>query len=308
MTATAVRRYAKYGVYGVLGLTALVAILLAWGSLVEPRLLDVERETAALPHLPPGWDGRTIALLADLQVGMWLANTGTARRAVRRLVAERPAAVLIAGDFLYKADREAAQQIAEAVGIVRPLPAAGIPTFAVLGNHDFSLDEDDDTKNAAMADALRRALEAAGVRVLHNEAARLTLPGGAGEALYLVGIGSRWAGEDDPARAVAEVPAGAARVVVMHNPGSFEALPPGTAPVALAAHTHGGQVRLPFTPEWSWLTFVREEEVHADGWVRDEGFGAPGNRLYVNRGIGFSDVPVRINCRPELTILRLRRQ
>ncbi|CAN5381595.1 hypothetical protein BH20ACI2_BH20ACI2_09410 [soil metagenome] len=30
------------------------------------------------------------------------------------------------------------------------------------------------------------------------------------------------------------------------------------------------------------------------------------NLLYVNRGIGFSSFPVRINCRPELTIFSLR--
>jgi predicted MPP superfamily phosphohydrolase len=47
--------------------------------------------------------------------------------------------------------------------------------------------------------------------------------------------------------------------------------------------------------------------VHADGWIRDRGFGAPGNTLYVNRGIGFSDVPIRINCPPELTLFTLRR-
>lgn len=297
----------KAAKYATIGLITLLVILLAWGTLVEPRQLDVEEETAVVPHLPPEWEGRKVALIADLQVGMWLANTGTARRAVGQLLAVRPATVLIAGDFLYKPAGELAEQVAEAVSIVRPLAAAGIPTFAVLGNHDYSLDEDDDTKNGATADSLRRALERIGVRVLQNEAVRLLPADGTGAALYLVGIGSHWAREDDPAGAVAQVPAGAARVVFMHHPQSFERLPPRTAPVALAAHTHGGQVRLPFTPEWSWLTFVRAEEVHADGWVHDRGFGARGNRLYVNRGIGFSDVPVRIGCPPELTILTLRR-
>ena len=35
--------------------------------------------------------------------------------------------------------------------------------------------------------------------------------------------------------------------------------------------------------------------------------GAAGNRLYVNRGIGFSYVPVRIDCPPELTLFTLVR-
>ena len=87
---------------------------------------------------------------------------------------------------------------------------------------------------------------------------------------------------------------------MMHNPNSFEAFPAGSAPLAVAGHTHGGQVRLPGTPEWSWLTFVKEDEVHADGWI--DGYGSPHNRLYVNRGIGFSGVPLRINCMPEVSL------
>ncbi len=90
---------------------------------------------------------------------------------------------------------------------------------------------------------------------------------------------------------------------MMRNPSSFGAFPAGTAPVVVAGHTHGGQVRVPFTPEWSWLRTVEEGEVHFAGWI--EGFGEPGNRLYVNRGIGFSAAPVRINCRPEVTLSTL---
>jgi len=297
-----------------------LSALLVWGLLIEPRLIDVENEVAMLPNLPSAWEGRELALLADLQVGMWGANTGTARRIVQRLVDDPPAAVLVAGDFLYKAGDELADHVAVAVDIVRPLPASGIPTYAVLGNHDYSMDEKSDPKDAAMAARLRAALEAAGVRVLQNEAVRLALPArsdvagadaagedaSGAEPLYLVGVGSNWAGADDPAAALAPVPRGAAYVLLMHNPNSFERMAAGSAPLALAAHTHGGQLRVPFRPEWSRLSVVKDETVHADGW-NDRTFGAPGNRLYVNRGIGFSDVPLRINATPELTRLTLRR-
>jgi predicted MPP superfamily phosphohydrolase len=92
---------------------------------------------------------------------------------------------------------------------------------------------------------------------------------------------------------------------MMHNPRSFLPLPANTAPVAIAGHTHGGQIRLPLTPQWSWLTVTKEME-HVDGW--SHGYGASGNQLYVNRGIGFSEVPLRINCPPEVTIFTLQSQ
>lgn len=288
-------------------IAALLGVLLLWG-LVEPYTIDERREEAFLPDLPPAWEGKEIAVIADFQVGMWAANTGTAERIVERLVRDPPAAVLIPGDFVYKADERLDELSTRAAELVAPLARAGIPTFAVLGNHDYSMDLRDDPKSDRVADAVERALEGAGVRVLTNEAARLAPAGGDGEAerLYVVGIGDEWAGEDRPAEAVAQVPEGAARVVFMHNPHSFEEIPDSAAPLAIAAHTHGGQIALPFAPHWSWMSLVKRDPVEADGWAEDAD-DAPGNRLYVNVGIGFSDVPLRINAAPELTRFTLRR-
>lgn len=293
-----------------LGLLGILGLLLLWGVAVEPRLVDRQEQTGHVPGLPSGWEGRRVGLISDLQVGMWLANTDTVERAVGLLVNERPDVVLLAGDFLYGASPSNSQgQIETMVGLVRPLARAGIPTYAVLGSHDYSMGSTDpiNEKSAQTASRLRDAFEALGIRVLDNVAIPLAPPaGGAGDPLYLVGIGSRGAEEDQPAAAVGQVPAGSARLVFMHNPESFAEIPSGAAPLALAGHTHGGQVRLPFLTEWSWLSLVRAGEVYRDpsGWV--DRYGQPGNRLYVNIGIGFSLVPIRINARPEVTLVTLR--
>ncbi len=72
----------------------------------------------------------------------------------------------------------------------------------------------------------------------------------------------------------------------------------------MAGHTHGGQIRIPGLPNWSYLSLFESDPVHMDGWIEDD-FGKPGNHLYVNRGIGFSDYPIRINCPPEVTRFKL---
>lgn len=284
------------------GIAALIAVLLGWGVLVEPRIVDAESYTVPLPGLAPGWTGRSIAVVSDLQVGMWGANTGTIRRISARLAEDRPAAVLLAGDFVYHASDDLAAQLAEVGSLLRPLTAAGVPVYAVLGNHDHSVNQRGEDADTRMAARVATALEEAGVTVLDNRAVALGGPGG---DLYIVGIGSEWARDARPAEAFADVPPGAARVVFMHNPNSFPRIAAGAAPLAVAGHTHGGQVRVPGTPRWSWLDIVAEGEVHADGWILDEGFGQPGNRLYVNRGVGFSTLPIRINAPPEITYFRL---
>jgi predicted MPP superfamily phosphohydrolase len=291
-----------------------VGLPLLWGMAIEPYLLEWRDEVAEVPRLPAAWEGRELVLLADLQVGIWLANTRAIRTIVRRLVARRPSLVVIAGDFVSELSRDAEAQIATATDLVRPLPAAGIRAYAVLGNHDYLVSADGaEMYSKRAASRVGAALEAAGVRVLHNEAVALQEPGdgrhrsagvGGEITLYLVGIGAHLPGDDRPMSAVSQVPEGAPRLVLMHNPDSFRALPAGSAPVAMAGHTHGGQIRVPFKPSWSGWSWAKGRELDADGWVR--GYGAPGNHLYVSRGIGFSGVPIRFGCRPEVTTFTLR--
>lgn len=295
--------------YVLLSLLGIFGLLLFWG-LIEPYVIDTEEEVAEIPNLPSDWEGKQVAVIADWQIGMWLGNTNTIRRIVKQLVEDRPAMVLIAGDFIYHAGQDPSEEIDQAVEIVRSLPEAGIPTYAVLGNHDYAMTKKNGSPNEQLAAKLRQSLESVGVEVLHNEAVALAGSGSrnpttaANTPLYLAGIGAHWPNNDKPAVALSSIPQRAPRLVLMHNPTSFAALPPSTAPLAVAGHTHGGQIRLPFTPEWSWLTFAKEDQVHADGWIK--GYGQPGNRLYVNRGIGFSIVPIRLNCPPEVTLFTLR--
>jgi hypothetical protein len=121
---------------------SLALLLLTYGTIIEPRLLlDTEHHQVEVPHLPPEWAGQTIALIADLQVGMWGDNMGMTRKAIRKIIAMQPALVVIAGDFVYKPDSAV---VREAVSLLRPLTEAGLTTVAVLGNHDYSLTQDKD--------------------------------------------------------------------------------------------------------------------------------------------------------------------
>ncbi len=282
-------------------LVALVVLAATWGILVEPRLIGEEHHDVVIPGLAAEWDGEEVAFLSDLQVGMLLANTGTARRMVERLITDPPAAVLLGGDFLYGESPDPGVQVETAVDIVRSLPDAGIPTYAVLGNHDVEV---------GAAGLLSDALANAGIRVLENQSVALAppsrVPTGGRPRLYLVGVGPHLVGRDRPAAAVATVPDGAPRIVFMHHPASFPELPARSAPLAVAGHTHGGQIRVPFKPDWSFLRLIGKVDVPVDGWAQG-GYGRVGNRLYVSRGVGFSLVPIRVNCLPELTVFTLRR-
>ncbi len=288
-----------------LALFAVVAFLLVW-SLAEPYVIDEEQLSVSLANLPEAWEGERVAVLADFQVGMWLDNTWTIRRIVNRLIEDRPAAVLIAGDFVYHPSTSENNESAKAAEFLRPLVDAGIPVYAVLGNHDYGMPTAKARKDEALAEDVRTALEGVGVRVLQNEAVALSPTGNASSPLYLIGVGPHIADESNPEAALSQLPEGAPRLALMHHPASFTQFPAGTAPLAFGAHTHGGQLSLPFTPSWSYMAYIEEDTVHADGWVNN--YGAANNRLYVNRGIGFSVIPMRFNAAPELTLVTLKRE
>ena len=286
--------------YTALGIGGAIALLVGW-SFIEPRLLNTETETAEIPNLPQSWSGKQIAQITDFQIGLWGDNPGTARRSVAEIIEAKPAAALISGDFIYHPGENIEPEIETAVDIVRPLVEAGIPTYAVLGNHDYGMSSKKAQPKTEIAAQLESALESAGIEVLENEAVQL--PSSDNEPLYLVGVGSLWAGRDNVDEALNDVPDGSPRIVMMHNPDTFEQFPQNSAPLSVAGHTHGGQVRIPGTPQWSWLRFTQKDKVYADGWAK--GYGEPGNQLYVNPGIGMSIVPIRLFCPPELTFFTL---
>ncbi len=282
------------------GLILLIVFLLIYGAIIEPRfLLDVTRYDAGVPGLPDSWVDKKVAFMTDFQTGMWWSNNGMVEKAVKQIISEEADLVLIGGDFVYKPDSAV---IRKSVAMIRPLLDAGIPVYAVLGNHDYSMMKKESRRNDTLASYLESQLKGLGARVLKNEAVQLGEPG---STVSLVGLGSEWAGQSDVRTALSGLDPQSPRIIFMHNPVSFRDLGPDSGPLTLAGHTHGGQLRLPLLPSESWLDIAREREVIADGWS-SESLSDRGNRLYVSKGIGFSLIPVRLFCRPELTIFTLQ--
>ena len=173
--------------YTTLGLVGAIALLIIWGF-IEPKILNTETEIAKIPNLPKSWQGKQIGQISDFQIGLWGDNRETARRSVAKLIAARPALVLISGDFIYHPGNNIQKEVEIAVDIVRPLVKAAIPTYAVLGNHDYGMSSKSAKPKLEQAEYLKTALQLAGVKVLENEIVELRLPESNNqEIFYLVG-------------------------------------------------------------------------------------------------------------------------
>ncbi len=167
--------------------------------------------------------------------------------------------------------------------MARLLPHFKAPLYGVLGNHD----------------TLRMVppLEAMGIRMLLNEAVALKL---AGETIYLAGIDDpHYYKADNLDKAKENIPPGAISILLSHSPEIYRRASQAGFNVMLCGHTHGGQICLP--GGWA-LTYNAHcpRKLCAGAWRYHQLLG------YTSVGAGASLVDARFNCRPEITLHRLR--
>lgn len=284
------------------GLILCVVGLILWMSLYalfwEPRWFQVTHLEVWLPALPPGLDGLTILQLSDLHVGPHM-RAEEVRRAVGLANRLSPDLIVLSGDFVSHSARYSASCAQELAAL-----QSHYGLYAVLGNHDIWTDADEVAEN----------MHRAGITVLRDESRALLI----NECrLWLVGIEDAgvtampgkpcaefralWADKAKVAvKLLRNIPADEPRLLLVHNPDFNELLAGERIDLALSGHTHGGQVRLPFVgPLLVPSCFGKK---YAGGLA--QGPAAP---VYVHRGLGVVAPPVRLGCRPEIALLRLRR-
>jgi predicted MPP superfamily phosphohydrolase len=274
------------------GATAIVVGVLAGaaaveGFLREPFQLDVTRLTVVSPWLPSGFDGMTIVQLSDLHLHRISRAYRTAIDVIRR---EHPSLVVITGDLVDRADQTAA-----CLAFLTELrAAAGAPVVVVSGNWDHRAFP---TRQSIAAWHERLQAET-GIRVLVNQ--NVVLHRG-GDRVWLVGTDDPYFGHADLDASFKGVPNTAFALVLTHAPEAFEELAERSAArLVLAGHTHGGQVRLPF------IGAVRVPSRYGTRFARGL-FKLGDTFFYVNAGMGMSHFPIRFLCRPELTVLTLKK-
>lgn len=185
--------------------------------------------------------------------------------------------ILFGGDF---ADtREQALRLFDAFdGLDAPMGM-----YAILGNND--------TEAFEFPDALRKALNGCGVRLLVNESVQLDgfSVGGVDEHLYGCPLkDGLFSGREGY------------RILLSHYP----ILPEEKPDLMLSGHTHGGQFNaLGLTPYAIGFERIGRRRHLAPAAV--SGLHEIGNtKLLVSKGIGSSKIPLRIGVRPEVCLLK----
>jgi predicted MPP superfamily phosphohydrolase len=231
------------------------------------------------PLLPNGNGHRRplrLAFISDLHLGP-ITPMKLIDRAFAELQEAEPDILVMGGDYVSLEVTEAvAAHLAASVGAFR----ASLK-LAVLGNHDLW------TRH----ELIERALEAGGARVMLNESIRLPPPH---DDVVIVGLDDPWTGQVDPDKAFAGADA-PVKLVLTHAPESVPLVEGRGVQLLMCGHTHGGQVAAPWGPLMVEGQFGRR-------WP----FGLhdiDGMQLFVSRGVGYSDLPVRSFAPSDVAII-----
>jgi uncharacterized protein len=247
------------------------------------RRLGLQPSVSTIRHLitsplwPKGTRPLRIAFASDLHAGP-TTHPSLLVEAVQALRDAAPDVLLLGGDYVYLH----AEGIHELAPLLADVPAP-FGRFAVFGNHDLW----------AHDPTLRRALEAAGFRMLVNENVPLPAPF---EHVSICGLDDPWVGEPD-VRATFDG-ARDVRVLLMHAPEGIVLVKDEPFDVAVCGHTHGGHIALPGGIPIVVAGPSSRRYSHGP-------YDVGGRPMIVSRGIGATESALRLFADPDVRVVTL---
>jgi predicted MPP superfamily phosphohydrolase len=247
---------------------------------------------AVLPseELARFFEGACVVHLSDLHVGRIGLRE---KRLIEALAEIEPDYVFVTGDYIQeKRPPEAALEL-----LARIPAREGI--WGVLGNVDYNGRRESCRlcHEGSTGESLRQDSP---IRMLRNE--RIVIERGE-KKLTLIGLDETDGinGGPDPEDVLREANGDTPRMVIAHTPFLVSQAAEQGVELYLAGDTHGGQMRAP-----SWLLErVMPEKI----WRYRDGRYAVGSLwLYVNHGVGWSILPIRLGVLPEIVILRFEEE
>jgi predicted MPP superfamily phosphohydrolase len=211
---------------------------------------------------PAGWTGKTALFLTDIHYGYFFDSAETT--VLNEIISKhKPDLIFMGGDL--------AQSPKTDLSGFFSCWSPGCPTLFAPGNHDMPI--------KSTGSIMSQAREA-GLVVLSNRVETWN-------GLVFVGFPSALRTRQQ----LSLLQISGLKIVLGHEPDMWDRYTQSDL-IQLAGHTHGGLIRLGGSP--LYLPTLGRKYPRGD-------FSGESNRLLiVSAGIGYTDVPVRINCPPEI--------
>ncbi|GAA4709708.1 metallophosphoesterase [Brevibacillus fulvus] len=249
----------------------------------ERQQTELVRITFSAGELARSLGGLKLVQISDLHLGPYYGQTELAA-VIEMINGEQPDLLCFTGDLV---DTDLSR-IEDAIPLLRKLNAP-LGKYAVLGNHDYRVNPL----------RVKSGLEQSGFEVLLNGHVQIRRNSG---TFYVAGLDDALHGQPSLPQALRGIPQESAVILLVHEPDFADQALSGAGDrfwLQLSGHSHAGQIRLPKLGEIVTPLMGRK---YVGGLYRLG--GSPTHRfLYTNRGLGTTLMPVRLYCKPEVTVM-----
>ncbi|MDP4098459.1 metallophosphoesterase [Paenibacillus sp. P96] len=257
------------------------AVAGGYAAVWEPGNLEITQFTLRLPKLPASFNDMRVLHFSDMHLGFF-KNEDDMRRLATIIGGLRPDMICFTGDIV----DDYADSMTGSVPILKSM-SAPLGKFAILGNHDYR----------GIPEGVEALYKKTGFTLLKNEHYVIHKDG---ESMAVVGLEDLLLSTPDPEAALQGLPYAMFKLLLMHEPDYADTAVRYGFDMQLSGHSHGGQVRVPLLGAVLTPPGGRK---YVQGLYR---VGADAMPLYVSRGVGMTHLPIRVLCRPEISLITLR--
>ena len=267
----------------------LLVLVFVYAHFIEAKWIRIRKTEISLGSGSRNPASLRIAHLTDLHLSP-AVSLDYLRSAFRETANQRPDLICLTGDYI---TTEVTRR-AEFIDALKILSSAA-PTYACPGNHDGGAWAEA-RGGYPTPDEIRSILSESKVIFLENGTAGLEIRN---HRVVIGGLGDIWAKRCDPEaiRKMLDTAQADLRIILSHNPDSKTETGSLKWDLLLAGHTHGGQLYLPFLG----APFAPVNDKRYLNGLYEYGNG----KIHVSAGVGNLH-GVRLNCRPEISILDIR--
>lgn len=256
------------------------AIVAAWSRFISTKGLIIKEYAIENSKIPKSFDGIKIVHFSDLHYGSTAFKKELAN-IVNKINEYNPEIVVFTGDLSdlnYKLSEDDKKTLTKELSKID----AKIAKYAVSGNHDYDYN------------GYESIMTNAGFKIMHNKSEKVFYK--SNESITIKGIPSYLRDKPNVDSIFSEED-GNYTILLLHEPDAILDIRKYNVDLALAGHSHGGQIRLPFIGA---LIATKGGEKYYDEYYKvDE------TDFYISSGIGTSGFKFRFFDKPSINVYRL---
>lgn len=266
----------------VLALAIMMIMSTGGYCLWENNALVTSHYTYTSAEIGDGLDGYKIMQISDLHNQAFGEKSSGLLKAIND---ESPDIIVVTGDIVDSRHTDIGTALEFIQGAVKIAPV-----YYITGNHEYNLPTE-------AFNVLMQGMSDAGVTILDNKCVKISVRN---EVFNLIGLSDTNLTDSTLSR-ISPSSENRLNILLAHKPQFISNYAAEDADIVLAGHAHGGQIRLPFIGGLYAPGQGLRPEYYEGTYTVDN------TTMVVSRGLGNSVFPFRINNRPEIVVLELKK-